>query len=139
MLPSDSSFGMLPFDTLRICCGASSVAFAAYVSIRQHTSAYFSIRQHASAYVSIRQHTSAYVSMHQHTSACISMHQHTSAYVSICWSASSVAFAACISIRQHTSAYVSIRQHLLERLVGSLRCVLEARQCVFKDMCNTCA
>ncbi len=52
----------------------STHSFAAYVSIRQHTSA--SVRpleagtQHTPAYVSIRQHTSASVSIRQHTSAC---------------------------------------------------------------------
>ncbi len=74
-----------PHESERWQCAANVrylCAYAAYVSIRQHTSAHASIRQHTSAYVRIRriwqhtQHTSAYVSIRQHTSADVSIRTH---------------------------------------------------------------
>ena len=75
-------------------------AYAACVSIRQHTSAYVSSIREAGgsavacpfenepAYVSI--HVSIHVSIRQHPSAYVSIRQHASAYVRACLAAEDV-------------------------------------------------
>jgi hypothetical protein len=90
-------------------------AYAAYVSIRQHTSVQSCVRisQHTAAYASIRsirQHTPAYVSaiLRPHKSAYGNICQHASAYALVSAS-KDCRHESCVSIRQHMPACVSIR------------------------------
>jgi hypothetical protein len=125
-------------------CGPRNSTYQASVSIRQHTSAYISIRQRTSD-VRVRRKELYIPSIRQHPS--VSMRQHTSAYVSVrqmcgCGARNSIAPPhSPVPIEGHIRHVAPTASVSACEAVAATCCRMlpYARQCLGKDICDTCA